>query len=888
MERNIIRFYKGEENGIIAEKGGYESSIFHDQYSQALHLLEDMVVKLSEEKNADGGEDLTPNLIAFCGDRGEGKTSCMCTIREMLVRNTTEGATRDFLLSEAIGAKCLADKKIECLPLVNPAFFDHNHNILELLIGQMYEQFYTIDKDLSPEDSQRLCEKFQKAKLCMKHLDKSRREMFDVLEELDVLAAGVKLREAISELFSVYLEVLKKEFLVVSVDDLDLNMNEAYVMSEQIRKYLCNPQCIVLISVKTDQLIDVVENTISRELVESSGIDVRDMAVKYVDKLLPMGARINMPRVYDLCNKPVEIFTSRKDGKSLGSYPSVRDCVVRLIFTKTRFLFYNSLGGISPVVPNNLRALRHMLGMLIAMPDFDNNIEHGNNKRIFKNYFFNSWVKNLSDELRPIALRLVHNDDLTQTNKLIIESLTSRTRDASSVIPDVISADDGLTGCICNPENYGFNQSTGDVFHLLGILERSSSDDDAQRLLFFIRSYYSILLYDNYDAITEGGINALYPDSAEMVNGEVFKSDKWFNRTNLLQRLINGSYFSYNPADMLNRSKDGNFRDLAIIKGERLRALARNVRDKMSNMNDETEADEDFRRDFRLLEFFFLHILRRMPDGTSDVGSDRFRRLARPAHLQSFNQQTGYYLFDVLGAFSSVVNLKFAYGRFEGLVSLYEFAYSRDWTLLGRMMKLVQLKEARDTDPTRKEWDLEAIDTDEKRHNALMRLISNATLRNAEVISAMTESMKFRAEGIKSSGIRSQLIREFYSSIINSEMKTYQKNAFDGTQYIMRFGFLEAFRELLSEVASDDFESYFSITDVKMTQEDIIKQLFDDVLTSIRKWRTGRTVKSLIMAREDLYGLLPAEDWNNILPDDVTFTKEDLVERLKSVKEWTL
>ena len=42
------------------------------------------------------------------------------------------------------------------------------------------------------------------------------------------------------------------------------------------------------------------------------------------------------------------------------------------------------------------------------------------------------------------------------------------------------------------------------------------------------------------------------------------------------------------------------------------------------------------------------------------------------------------------------------------------------------------------------------------------------------------------------------------------------------------------------------------------------------------------------MAREDLYGLLPAEDWNNILPDDVTFTKEDLIERLKSVKEWTL
>ena len=59
-----IKFYNCEENAIIIEKGNYNDSIFKEQYAQALRLFNRMMGNLPYGSS---------NLIAFCGDRGEGK-----------------------------------------------------------------------------------------------------------------------------------------------------------------------------------------------------------------------------------------------------------------------------------------------------------------------------------------------------------------------------------------------------------------------------------------------------------------------------------------------------------------------------------------------------------------------------------------------------------------------------------------------------------------------------------------------------------------------------------------------------------------------------------------------------------------------------------------------
>ena len=884
---NKVTFFHGEENGIVKEHDAYMDSIFSEQYSQSIKLLDGLVNKMTTEKaeyntlRSVGLDDMTPNLVAFCGDRGEGKTSCMCSVIDML-RNKKHGNVQEqYLLSQ--GAETLNLNKLECLSLVNPAFFDHNHNVLELLLGEMYKNFKNAPDDYS--NSSDLLLRFQETKLCLKHLDKTKREMYDVIEELDALSAGVTLRDTIADLFREYLAFTQSDFLVISVDDLDLNMNEAYIMAEQIRKYLSNPYCLVLISVKVDQLIEVVENTITAELEDGSKIDVNDMAVKYVEKLLPSGSRVNMPKTYELCSYNLEIMDNRMDRNLLCPISSVRDCVLRLIFMKTRYLFYNTKGGISPIIPNNLRALRHVLGMLLNMPDFGGNDVTPNNKRIFKNYFYYTWTKSLSDIHRPIALRLVHNDDFSQTNKLIVEYLGNL---LGVIKGKPNSKTSMLISNITDKANYGFNQSTGDVFFLLNVLERNSSDEDVQRLLFFIKSFYSINLYERYDEITEGDIISLYPNAESEDNGEVYKSDKCFNQANNLQRFVNGNYFTYNETEMLHRSIDGKLRDLTIVYGDKLKVLITNTRNRIVHESpDSLEEDNEFRKSFRLLEFFLLHIYRRTQDSTVDIETDGFRQMPIPAHLQAFNIQMGTFLFDILGAFTNIINIRFAYNRFDNAKMFYDFAYTRDWTLLGRMMKLVQLKEAQDINPDRKEIDLPSLDNPEVRNRALFRLISNATLRNAEVISAMTASMRFRVDGLKTSGKRHELMREFYSSIINSDMRTYRKNT-NEPQYIIKFGFLEAFRELLREVDDDTFESYFTKTvSAEDNQKMIIEQLFAEVLSSIRNWKKGASILSLLRNMQ-VYAQLPEDTWTAAFPNDERFSKEMFIEKVRALKEWTL
>ena len=886
-----IKFYQGQENGVVNESVLQKESIFIKQYKHAANLLTEYVGSMNKlNDDGVGLEVQTPNIIAFCGDRGEGKTSCMYSILNSIKQHELFKLVDD---KDEKAKKLLQETDFYCLPIVDPAFFDHNHNILELVIGQMYQIYIKENNNhdgKGQQGSQELEKKFQNTKTCLKHLDSAKHEMYDVLEELDALAEGINLRKVISELFDEFCKYMGRKFLIISIDDLDLNMNEAYIMAEQLRKYMNNNRCIIFISVKVDQLREVVENTIGAELGDGSRIDTREMAAKYVEKLLPQGIRINMPKVYDLCDSPLDIY---QGDTLLGNYPTVRDCVVRLIFTKTRFLFYNKKNYTSPIVPNNLRSLRHLIGMLMDMPDFINNQTSLDNKKIFLDYFYYTWTKTLNVNYQRLALLLVHNENLIQTNKLIIDFLQPLIKSS----PDAKNSDvSNLIRYITNPLNYGFNQSTGDVFLLLNILERNSSDEDVQNLIFFIKSFYSIRLYQCYDAITEGSNNENGKEDAGQ--GEFFKYDKWFNEANTLQQLINGSFFTYNPGDMLAKSSDNNSaRDCAIIYGDKLKQLVTKVKDRLSNKKVEVniDFDDDFKTSFKILEFVLLNLTRRVASNVISLKDDKFRTELTPVYLTGFNTQMGYFMFDILGSFANIVNIKFAYNRFG--LDFFTHALKYDWSLLNSMLVCVLTKEAKEDKEYHKhdinlaeiqEEVNQKMKQDEQKRNVLHRLISNAIIRNAEILSSMRENMLYQKESIRSSGVRKELLREFYSKIMNTNMRTYQKNP-GSSHYVIQFAYLEAFRDFLKEVSNDDLEILFTKT---ITNEDVeiqaINTLFSDVLEKINSWRTGKSIKAEIAKIPQIFNLLTEGQWNEAFPDYDRFTKETLVNKLRSIHVWTL
>ena len=275
---DTIKLYKGEEHGVVIEKKDFEESMFYAQYNKASDILKDMMSRnleiiRKEEKTI----TMTPNIIAFCGDRGEGKTSCMESFTQKIMNDST--------LSLAF------------MDLIDPAFFDNDHNVVELILGLLYKSF--VEKEKENEEhkeewdkeeldkrtalAQALSTLFQRSRLCLRNMAEGKERMFDPLEQLSVMMSGMSLHERIEELFAKYLEWCKnKDCLIIRIDDIDLNMEGAYEMLEDLRIYLNNPRCIILMSAKIDQLQKVVAEGLTKQMKDPEKFDTNAMALRYI------------------------------------------------------------------------------------------------------------------------------------------------------------------------------------------------------------------------------------------------------------------------------------------------------------------------------------------------------------------------------------------------------------------------------------------------------------------------------------------------------------------------------------------------------------------------------------------------------------------------------
>lgn len=859
-----VKYYKGEEKIVVVEKKDYEESIFSEQYAQALRLFDWMQSRPMDE---------VPNLIAFCGDRGEGKTSCMATVSH-IISNLKDNPALAFINSLGIDGEALKRRKFEILPIIDPAFFDKNHNVLELLLGHLYSNFKaqeTNTKDYQNRNEVVKC--FQRAKLHLRHLDeeKGREEMYDPLEELEVLSAGVNLHKTIKELFDAYLKYVGKDLLVISIDDLDLNMTEAYRMSEQLRKYLNNDKCILMVSVKVEQLIEAIENAIHKDANYPMSLDTTDMAAKYVTKLIPTSVRVEMPKVYDVCDWKLEIYENRESTDPIEVSRSVKEGVVRLIFNTSRYLFYNSKGSISPIVPNNLRSLFQLLGLLTSMEIYDGNKETLiNNKHLFKAYFFKVWPRQLANYELSVVNNIIDREESSDLNKYIVSELMDRIDNEEH---------SKFVKAIASSSNYRYNISVGDVLMIVSYIERLTFDEDLLRLLFFIKSFYSMRLYEKYDIITEQE-GMLYPE--ENPDGEIYKSDAWFNTTNVLQQLVAGSYFTYQSKDILapqGRGDKEQYRDYKVINGDALSSLFKKLKAGMPTFGDMGDDDkEDFMTDFKMAEFFALTVLSSIYTREAKWFQTVDRTDVAPYYLTPFNQASGAYIFDVTAPFFNIINVKYTYGRFKEMADIYDFAISQPWSLLRQMMSAAIKKDKEEENIEQDFNEAEHLDY------AMMRLLSNAVLRNSEVIGAVMEGMRSRRYTIRSSKVNKTMLGDFYEGTVNSNMQTYRRHEGE-YPYFIKFVFLKPIIDFLKAVPAERFDAIYDFSIEKEENSDVtddmVTRMFPDFFARFGAAKGSTLIKNMQERQPNRFELLTEEQWGGIFELEKKYRKAEAIQALR-------
>jgi hypothetical protein len=341
MEENPLVLRHGDAHKIrVEEPNAMLSSFFVDSYRHALSCLqyidvdnrrlywEEMVAdgKIANEEKDDGR--YLPefnNVIAFCGERGSGKTSAMISFRNLL-RDWQQSKSKILNLVDRDFDKPL---RFLCIDPVDPSRFEPNDRLVGSILAELYRRYLQLSQDRTEvgdfERRKNLEVAFSNALKSIQMLDPKSESPFgkpgEGENEFEILrraAEAASMRDNFHKLIQAFLNYkfatdkkASNHYLVIPVDDLDMSIRHAYQLAEDIRKYLMVPNVIILIAMKLDQLRMAVEQEnydrfrVYKEIAKMPKDDeVETMSNLYLEKLIPLNRRVMMP---DLLNDGISI-----------------------------------------------------------------------------------------------------------------------------------------------------------------------------------------------------------------------------------------------------------------------------------------------------------------------------------------------------------------------------------------------------------------------------------------------------------------------------------------------------------------------------------------------------------------------------------------------------
>ena len=293
-----FKIYTGSNDDLPEEK----ENLFYQQYEQANFIAQDLIRNFRQRSETSTGNnaekenrkdrewEYANNIIAFCGERGQGKSSAMYHFTEKYFDNEAAWILRT----------------------IDPTALEAAHSIIDIVISRLFECFQSKISQSNREVSQaekKIIELFQKVHKDMtvlKSEEKFIEREYDYsgsLMRLSEISDSLEMKAALQELIAKMLKLERKEYLVIPLDDLDLNIGSVYKTMEQLRKYLILPRVIIVMAVNIGQLQLCLEREYMKELEALSGThwdiehEAKKMADKYLDKLLPFSRRIILPDV---------------------------------------------------------------------------------------------------------------------------------------------------------------------------------------------------------------------------------------------------------------------------------------------------------------------------------------------------------------------------------------------------------------------------------------------------------------------------------------------------------------------------------------------------------------------------------------------------------------
>ena len=798
---NKIVFRVGDENRIVVEPlmdTGIENSIFSDQYHKALHVIDSYLLH-RPKRTTESSNDYSSNVFAFVGERGSGKTSCMMSVADYLKSNAiTDTYPR------------IKENHFITLRLIDPTFFsDEKESIVGHVMSQFLQLFKTIREEIkrSNEDYNQLLEReivdmFHEVSSDIECLRNGKTMTPDDLEYLNQLSSAVDLKNNIRKLVKKVLEFkgTPNSIIVIPIDDIDMNKNGVTKMVEDIRKYLSNECLLIMVAVHLNQLTLIEKQEYYgqyKTLLEKSQIHpnrIDKMTEKFLDKFLPQAHRVLMPDGNYYLGAPMQIVEDGKDPKP--PYASVRQGVCELIFTKTRYLFYNSNDTASRIIPRNLRDLRHLIGLLYNMADYDKNATHnqGNdasgryNKALFKEYLFGTWSReNLDEEMRQDLLNLLGITDVTLFNSRVLEVLRKYFNDLEPLKSGSNAiATEILSGLFAQGNNY-FNYSIGDALNVIFLLEDMTSDEPKRNLLFLLKTLYSIKLYEYYDESTD--CNVVNEDEKDLLlDDRVAKYNLSHYEKLIAGGFINPSFYSLIPQEYGKHP-----RQCRPINVARLNKLIEECIDGWDTIPATL---------LNLAEFFIISTSR--PIDTKNKGKDTYyvepdyRKRTEPYYAINVTGTMTSACFDANAFLFNLARVKSCFERFPKGVELFnkidaERNIEHPKSLWAKLKIATLLRNG-------SVLNLEEFKID--------RWLSWVCIRNAEILQQFLNILSFSKGGARNNSVNKDVLVSYYRRFAEYSHNNYDRKN-EGGFFSIDYSFTNVIADALAQADQALFDEIY-------------------------------------------------------------------------------
>lgn len=316
------------------------------KYQNYQHLFhQDVYRKLSQEvqaqltRNKDSNVHKESNInhvrihhaILLNGKRGAGKTSVLVNLKGFIEQDETFKKIADDILF---------------LDPVDPTLLDGHEDFLNIVVGQINKNV-DLQSKLASSSTTEKESYYQRLDELASALEgeQNAQQQFG-LDRMLSYQGGLGIGQLSHQYFQEVLRITKKYLIVLTVDDVDMSLCHGFNVLEVVRKHVCSPSVMPIVSGDLQLYRELVGNEFAQQLVAHQRAEkdkqaqrnlAQKLAEEYLRKVFPIHLRFNIPAI--------EVYFSQK----LGTEVQVKqgDTILGNLYAIQQFLLVTLNGRVN-------------------------------------------------------------------------------------------------------------------------------------------------------------------------------------------------------------------------------------------------------------------------------------------------------------------------------------------------------------------------------------------------------------------------------------------------------------------------------------------------------------------------------------------------------------